>query len=64
LKSIEECLNQSSSVLTKEERVKVRDWLDNEARYLYKPEEYCSLLGWWLLDDINSPISPKEAGFD
>lgn len=63
-KNIEEYFMSPSSRLTNKERDSVRIWLDTVGRYECGSYRFCCLLGWYILDDINIPLSPKEAGFD
>lgn len=65
MRSLKKCLSDSSFNLSKDERDFVRAWLDSDVtRMSTDPHEYCCLLGWFVLDELNQPLSPKEAGFD
>ena len=63
-RSIPDCIKLSSRSLSDSEVERVYNWLDTVARYEYDSYDYCCLLGWFILDDRNLPLSPKEAGFD
>jgi hypothetical protein len=63
--TIEEILQVDSFYsLSKEDAVKFRRWMNEEARSLIDSYEYCCLLGWMVLDDYSTPLSPKEAGLE
>ena len=65
MRTISQCRNlQSPYSMTTEERVKFKEWIDKKARYTYDSYDFCCLLGWFVLEDDNIPLSPKEAGFD
>jgi predicted nucleotidyltransferase len=65
MRSINKCLElEYPSMMTLEESLKFRKWLDQDARYIYDSCDYCYLLGWYVLGDHNIPLSPKEAGFN
>lgn len=65
MRNLKDCLKSSSYSLSSEERELVRSWLDSSnTRMTVDPYRYCCLLGWFILDDSNVALSPKEAGFD
>lgn len=64
MRSPKEIINGDREVITAEEWEFMRDYIDNIARYQLSSFDFCCLLGWWVLDDPNIPLSPKEAGFD
>ena len=62
MRTLQQCLKGPSLELNEEERLMIKEWIDEEARYLLDPVDYCFLLGWFVLDE-HIPLSPKEAGF-
>lgn len=65
MRTVKQCLRvKDKSKLTTGEYCMMRDWVDKVARYEYDPAEYAYILGWWILGDINTPLSPKEANME
>ncbi len=65
MRSVSQCMELKSSYsMSTSERKSFRKWLDLEARFKYNVCEFSYLLGWFILDDANIPLSPKEAGFN
>ncbi|MCP3681961.1 MAG: hypothetical protein GY861_04650 [bacterium] len=55
---------ENSYDMTAEEHTRFKKWLCTNARTMYDGYDYCCLIGWFVLNDRNCPLSPKEAGFD
>ena len=60
----EEILTLSVYDLTEHERLFMSDWIKDVARKSMGSLDYNYLLGWWMFDDWNMPVSPKEAGME
>lgn len=65
MRTVQQCMKLKSSYsMTCDERFAFKIWLKTKARYTYDSYVFCCLIGWYLLDDHNIPLSPDEAFLD
>lgn len=53
---------KDKSHLSPDEYILLQNWIIKEAKITLPPEQYSSLLGWWILGDDTIQLSPQEAG--